>query len=85
MSTYVGHSRASSLDHFVRLDPGSRKPYSGMTGRALCGAKVGVTEKTVGTHPDYVQPVGTCKRCAAVLGQKVRVPVIAFLRNLEEN
>lgn len=74
MSTYVGHSRASTLDHFVRLGAGSRKPYSGMTATSLCGAKVAVTERTVGTAPGFTQPIGTCQRCAKVLGQTVRKP-----------
>lgn len=74
MNTYLAHSRSNpSIDHFVRLGAGARKPYSGMSARALCGARVFVEpSRTAGTAPGFKQPVGTCKRCAATLGQTVR-------------
>ena len=69
MATYVGYARGGTVAH--RVQP-RRAWYSGMTGAALCGVKVNVTDRVAGTAAGAVQPVGTCKRCAATLGQTVR-------------
>ncbi len=68
----VGYTRASksATRHIVSTD---HRWYSGQTGTAQCGVKVNVTEdRVVGTAAGFAQPAGTCKRCAATLGQTVR-------------
>lgn len=69
----VGYTRASksTIRHIVSTD---HHWYSGQTGTARCGAKVNVIQDVVvGTAAGFAQPAGTCKRCAATLGQTVRV------------
>ena len=65
----IGYSRRSSIAHIAQP---RTNYYSGETATALCGTKVNMTDKVASTHPDRTHPVGTCKRCAAALGQKVK-------------
>lgn len=72
MDTYAAYTRSSTVVHLAQP---TRKWYSGMTGTTLCGARAQrITNTTKASAAGYAQPFGTCKRCAATLGQTVREP-----------
>lgn len=56
--------------HIVRM---RHRWYSGMKAATICGVSAEVLEAPASTAAGIVQPVLTCKRCAAALGQTVRV------------